>query len=173
MIQITFQPALDPFHAVFRLMRLFPIIESCGGLTYEQVRVLDFYLLFPFRADEIRLLPNHRRFKKLTKATEYLKPYGELPDSIVLFERMAPIQMVAAQTLSERKYFYGEEFARGVIKCTSHLIPVELKDRIEKLNAEQENVIEFLHLLAAEYSASGKDGLKSRTGLIEYRYDKV
>jgi hypothetical protein len=47
-IQLTYQAAFDPFHAIFRLLRLWSILKR-RPLPHDTVRILDFYLLFPFR----------------------------------------------------------------------------------------------------------------------------
>src|SRR5260221_12212619 len=83
MIQITFQPAFDPFHSIFRLLRLSPIIERYGPLHRDHLRILDFYLLFPFRIGDIRLTPQHRKFKKLAADYATAKPYGDQPEDYI------------------------------------------------------------------------------------------
>jgi hypothetical protein len=80
MIQLSFQPAFDSFHAVYRILRLGTIINQFGPLHIDFVRILDFYLLFPFRIGEIRLHPQHRKFKKLAASHLSAKPYGHGPD---------------------------------------------------------------------------------------------
>ena len=59
--------------------------------SFECVIALDFYMVFPFRIDEIRLTREQRTLKKLAADYASQKPYGELPDSNVLFDRMRPI----------------------------------------------------------------------------------
>src|SRR5262249_55290164 len=67
MIQLTYEPALDPYHTTFRFLRLRPVIAQHGPLHRDHARILDFYQLFPFRIAEIRLTPKHRKFRKLAE----------------------------------------------------------------------------------------------------------
>ena len=173
MIQLTFQAAFDPFHAVFRLFRLRPVIEEIGPVHRDLVRILDFYLLFPFRIDGIRLNPKHRSHKKLAAAYSGTKPYGDLPDSVVLFERMAPMQAAAMETLVAQGFLDSSAFERGVVEVTDKETPADLAPRLASLNERQSDLILFLEVLASEYPLAGDGGLKARTGLIEYRYDPV
>src|SRR5229473_1533980 len=156
MSQLVFQPALDALHAAFRLLRLRPILNG-QHLSRDHVRILDFYLIFPFRIRAIRLAPTHQKFKKLAEKYAYLTPYGEQPDGPLLFQRMEPMQTAALKS--------------DAVEPTAQPVPHEIAVRTEILNAEQADLIEFLSLLASDYELSGDNGLKARTGLLEHRYD--
>jgi len=174
MIQITFQAAFDPFHASFRLLRLLEIIkETEGELTIDHARILDFYLLFPFRLDEITLFPKHKRYKRLASKYLHLKPYGEIPDSFVLFARMESMQVAALDTLANKQYLAWEKYSIRVIERTKKTVPPEIDTRIRILNSEQPELVEFIKILFSEYPLYGRNGLKARTGLLEYRYDPI
>lgn len=171
MSQITFQPALDPFHAIFRNLR---IIENENNTMHrDQLRLLDFYLLFPFRIRSIRLAPKHQKYKKLAEKYAHLTPYGEQPDAPLLFKRMEPMQLAAVETLASNSYINSSALASGLVKQTEREIPADIAERVTDLNTEQSDLIDFLHLLVTEYSLTGENGLKARSGLMEYRYDSV
>jgi hypothetical protein len=173
MIQISYQPAFDPFHAIYRLLRLRPVISASGPLRRDHVRLLDFYLTFPFRIDAIRLLPKHRRYKNLASLYANAKPYGDQPDDVMLFGRMEPIQTVALETLASNHILDEAELRADMVTPTDADIPKELSQRITIANTNDDVLIEFLKALASEYELSGQNGLKSRTGLLEYRYDAL
>src|SRR5262245_31866200 len=80
MIQLTFQPAFDPYHAVFRALRLRPLATKEHSLHRDHMRILDFYLLFPFRIDGIRLRREDRKYRRLATEYERSRPYGEQPE---------------------------------------------------------------------------------------------
>jgi hypothetical protein len=173
MIQITFQAAFDPFHASFRFLRLIEITKELGELTIDQARILDFYLLFPFRSGEIKLIAGHRKYKRVASDFMHLKPYGELPSSFVLFSRMQNIQVAALDTLVDNGYLAVDKYAHKIIKSTGKIAAPEISVRINELNSEQSILVEFIRVLTTEYSMYGRDGLKARTGLLEYRYDTI
>jgi hypothetical protein len=173
MTQLVFQPALDPFHAVFRFLRLWPISKAVGSLLIDHVRILDFYLLFPFRIRAIRLAPDHQHFKKLAETYGHLTPYGEQPDASLLFERMRPMQLAALETMATENYLDEEAFLGGTFQATDQKIPEGVLSRIQELNADQADLMIFLQVLAKDYLLSGQNGLKARTELMEYRYDAV
>jgi hypothetical protein len=173
MIQLTYQPALDPFHSVFRLLRLLPYVASVGALHRDHVRILDFYILFPFRISAARLMPHHRRFRKFETSYENRKPYGEQPDDVVMFSRMHPIQLTAMETLADKLVIDPMEWRSDRVKRTDVELPHELAERVVTANAEEPEIADLMTALSKEYSLSGQNGLKNRTGLLEYRYDAV
>jgi hypothetical protein len=173
MSQLVFQPALDPFHAVFRLLRLRSFFNTSPALSREHVRILDFYLLFPFRIREMRLFPKHQKYKKLSEEYSRLTPYGEQPDAPLMFQRMEPMQTAALETLAVRSYLDLSALQSDAVTATTQEMPKEIAKRAAKLNDEQADLVEFLHILATEYNLSGDNGLKARTGLLEHRYDAV
>lgn len=173
MTQLTFQPAFDPFHAVFRLLRLHPLIKEHGPLPRDHVRILDFCLLFPVRIRDFRLSPKHQKYKKLAEEYAHSSPYGEQPDAPLIFGRMEPMQIAALETLAFRSFIDLAALQMDQTKVTAQRIPEEIASRTAELNAEQTDLIEFLGVLASEYTLSGENGLKARTGLVEYRYDAI
>jgi hypothetical protein len=164
MIQLTYEPALDPYHTVFRFLRLLPVIAQHGPLHKDHARILDFYQLFPFRIGEMRLMPKHRRFRKLAEAA---RPYGEQPDSRSLFSRMEPIQTAALDTLAEQSIISPARWHFSEVSSSDGSIAPELVARLRELRTEDEELESFLHALASEYQLASTDGLKDRTGLLE------
>jgi len=137
------------------------------------VRVLDFYLMFPFLVDQIRIAPHHRKFKKLAKLYAGLRPYGDLPENRMLFQRMAPIQGAALDTLVQRGLLSPDQYSRGIIEPTDTALPVALASKVSAINQEQSDLVEFLFALATEYDLLGTNGLKDRSGLMDYSYDAI
>jgi hypothetical protein len=162
MIQLSYQPALDPFHSIFRTLRLMPAVRKAGSLHRDHVRILDFYLLFPFRISKARLSPKHRRFRRL-----------EQPDDVLMFARMEPIQYAALETLAEKGLIDVDQWRSGMVSATDKAVPKELEQRVESANLKEPELFDLVKTLATEYDFLGQNGLKDRTGLMEYRYDAI
>lgn len=170
MIQISFQAAFDPFHAVFRMLRL----STLGLLDQqprEKIRILDFYLVFPHRLSAVRLNPQHQRLKKISEVVRV--PYREQPDDKSLFERMHPMQTAAMETLGARGLISEPDLQRGVISATGSTLPSTLDERLSVRNAEQSELVAALVAIATGYELLGPNGLKARTGLLDHRYDAI
>lgn len=173
MIQLTFQPAFDSFHTIFRLLRLREVTQKLS-LPIDHIRILDFFLAFPFRISAIRLTPQHRRFAKLSKTYAQYKPYGEQPSDRDIFVRMELVQIVALRSIASEGMLDNTQLGEArIVQWTSKLTPEDLSARIVELNESESDLLEFLRLLATEYSLTGQNGLKGRTGLMDYRYDPI
>ena len=156
MIQLSYQPALDPFHSVFRLLRVLPYVESAGVLHRDHVRILDFYLLYPFRISAARLTPQHRQFRKFETSYEDRKPY-----------------VTAMETLADKLVIDPTEWQHDRVRPTGTKLPEELAARVATANAAEPELADLVSVLSKEYSLYGQNGLKNRTGLLEYRYDAI
>lgn len=173
MIQLSYEPVFDPFHAVFRFLRLRQIIEQLGPFHRDLVRILDFYLLFPFRIGEIRLTPSHRRFRKLASVYDSAKSYGDQPEARTVFDRLEVIQGATLDTLASQGFIDADQLSIGLVQTTNASVGEEILERVRNANEREGDLIDFLGVLASEYELTGENGLKSRTGLMEHRYDAI
>ena len=171
MIQLSYQPAFDPFHAVFRLLRLREAVLKDGPLHEDHLKILDFYLLFPFRIDGIRLQQGHRKFRRLASQYAAAKPYGDQPEDRALFGRMNTIQIVALDTMLAKRLIDSKMYDLGTVVRTDTVIPTNIAARVTEANTEDADLVKCLGVLAREYDLLGDDGLKSRSRLMEHRYD--
>lgn len=172
MTQLSYQPAFDSFHAVYRLLRLRDAILPYKPLPKDHLKILDFYLLFPFRIDGFRLLSTQRKFKRLAKYYISTKPYGDLPEDKIIFNRMSAFQTAALDTLVKKQLIDADKYNQGIIQTTTILLPEPITTRLKENNTNQADLIEFLAALA-DYELLGEGGLKERSKLMEHRYDAV
>jgi hypothetical protein len=173
MIQLSYQAAFDPLHSIYRDLRIFEAIEPSTPLFVDHLRILDFYLLFPFKISAIRLIPQHRKFRGLAAEYEDKQPYGNQPESAQIFDRMKPMQIAALETLAEKKIIDAAEFENGTVVRTETPLPPALVARVRGANESEQRLMQAIAALGSEYALLGHNGLKDRTGLLEYRYDAV
>lgn len=173
MSQIAYQEALDPYHSLFRLLRIGRILGTENTLVIDTVRIIDFYLLFPFRIQGFRFKPEHRSYRAMSKRYETLKPYGDFPGDRAVFGRMEPIQNASLATAARKGLLDADAWERESIMFTPFNLPAEFEERIDLLNDQQADVAEFFRILTTDYAVMGKDGIKARSDLLEHRYDSV
>lgn len=171
MTQLTYNEAFDPYHCVFRMVRLHVACGIMRPIQFDTLRIMDFYLLFPFRLQNMKFAEGDRSWRRVSKSYLDRAPYGELPDDHSIFIRMEPFQRAAAASLVERGYLSPSAWDRNEISFTPARLPADLKERCEALNGGMADLIEILCALKEKYSLNGPGGLKDRTGLLEYRYD--
>lgn len=172
MISLTYQPAFDPYHAAFRLFRLQSIYSPKLELPVDHVRILDYFLLFPFRASTIRMAPKHSGIKRRAISAAG-KQYGNQPEDRGVFARMQAMQIAALETLAMRAFVDAASLAANRVSFTSGKVPAPVQLRAMAENNQASAAVELVRVLATEYELLGLDGLKSRTGLMEYRYDAI
>jgi hypothetical protein len=169
---LSFQPAFDVFHTQFRFLRLRRLMSSDIPWHYDQLRIADFYLLFFFRVQSIRLSPKHKAIKKFARDNSTGR-YERQPDDHLLFARMEQIQKAAIGTLIAYEYFDPSFFKREFVVETGRSEPELLSQRVDSINEQETKIMQALQAIVTEYELLGPDGLKARTGLLEHRYDAV
>lgn len=173
MTQLVYQPAFDPHNTAFRLLRLRNGVAFTNPIPFEGIRILDFFLLFPFLIGDVKLKQKDRKFRALAKNYNYLRPYARMPESSQLLERMRPFQLAAAKRLAGSEFLDADSWKEGVFATTDVALPPQLKEAVSNANAEQSDLLDMLSEFANGYPLSGPDGLKARSGLLEFRYDTV
>jgi len=145
---------------------------SDGVWHRDQLRIADFYLLFFFRLQSVRLAPKHKAVKALARKRAENR-YEHQPDDHLLFDRMEPIQRAAIETLIAKSFFSVAPNNRDLLHETERAEPEALARRIDQINSTEVDVMEAIQSLVNDYELLGKNGLKDRTGLLEFRYDAI
>ncbi|WP_031371022.1 ABC-three component system middle component 5 [Lysobacter antibioticus] len=169
---LTFQPAFDVFHTEFRFLRLRRLMESGIAWHYDQLRIADFYMLFFFRLQDVRLARQHTSIKKFAHKVGEGR-YERQPDNALIFGRMERIQRAAIGTLIAKEFFDAESFKNELVVETDLVEPEAVSQRIDAINRQETEIMQFIQVLIADYALLGPNGLKDRTGLLEYRYDAI
>lgn len=173
MTQLTYNEAFDPYHAVFRFLRLHLACNIGTKLPFDTLRILDFYLLFPFRLQAMKLFSDDTSWRRISKAYEDQAPYGAMPDDSTIFARMEPFQRAAAASLVHSGHLISDVWDLNEVQFTTEALPVAVAARCSELNNRMKDIVGILCQIKARYPLGGRDGLKDRTGLLEYRYDSV
>ncbi|OWQ95859.1 hypothetical protein CDQ92_13940 [Sphingopyxis bauzanensis] len=173
MTQLTYNEAFDAYHAVFRFLRLHLACDMGTKLPFDTLRILDFYLLFPFRLQAMKFFADDMGWRKISKRYEDCAPYGEMPEDSTVFARMEPFQRAAAASLVHSGYLSAEAWDASEVQFTLEMLPPGFAERCSVVNTQMTDIIEILCQIKSRYPLGGRDGLKDRTGLLEYRYDSV
>lgn len=121
----------------------------------------------------MRFFEEDRQWRSLSKSYQHLEPYGDLPEDSNLFSRMEPIQKAAAASLVNSGLASPSEWENGLIVVFTQKIPEHVSERFDELNSVTSDLISALCQISTRYPLLGKDGLKHRSKLMEYRYDAV
>lgn len=166
---LIYHPAFDIYNCVFRMLQLMTSMKQ-SKIEVDRLRIWDFYLTFPNEARKIIYPSDLSELKKIFKAKQE-NPYEDLIDPKRIIERMKPYQMSALRCIASYGLIDSKELTRNIIIRTEKEIPQELLEKFADLTIEKSNIIKLITGFN-DLPLYGKTGLKFRTGLIEFKYDR-
>ncbi|HBA71209.1 MAG: hypothetical protein A2X82_00645 [Geobacteraceae bacterium GWC2_55_20] len=167
---IIYHPAYDIAHCAYRFFLLFENIKV-DELSYEKFRVLDFYLLFPNLLKAV-ILPQEIRIAK--KAFNNIpEPYETIPNPSRLMFELSNIQDACIASLVARGMLDKDAFNSASIKRTQTETPKTIKEKINSDPTTKQPWFIYLVNELISIDFNGPKGLKARSNLMEYRYDKI
>lgn len=165
---LSYHPALDSNHAVFRILSLLEFLAD-KELEIERVRILDFYCVFPYLLSQISVPMN--LVSKKNQFKDAANPYNFGGDPRYLFAQIKVFQETALSVLASNQYIDADLYSKGVIKKGAKKASGDLVPLITSFAAERLKLFSFLIADLGDIPLLGDEGLKKRTGLMEYRYD--
>lgn len=163
---LIYHPAYDAYHCLFRMIAL---IDHVNEIEVDKARILDFYLIFPALLAEVRMPHNYSPIKK--EAKKYSNDYRNPINSSSTFRDMHEIQMAAIRCLAATGLIELESLEKGIIERANKSIPDGLLLSMRDFLNEKKDVYIFIINTLSQFHLTGKDGLKDRTNLMEFRYD--
>lgn len=166
---LLYHPAQDANHCVFRTLLLLEHSVH-ENIDFDLYRLLDFYVLFPHLLKHIKPLPTElRAYKHLL--SEIPEPFESMRNTKRIMYEIESIQTVAIHNLLAKRLLDIDSYKLNQLQRTTEPIPSELLAAIQSTELAQK---EWFRVIANELPAinfGGKNGLKKRSGLMEFRYD--
>ncbi|WP_336622657.1 ABC-three component system middle component 5 [Cellulophaga sp. 2_MG-2023] len=163
---LVYHPAFDIYNCAFRMLQLLSKMEETE-IELDKLRIWDFYLTFPNEARRITFPRDLSELKKIFK-NKPDNPYEDLIDPKRIAERMKTYQLSALRYLASYGLIDSALLSKNIIKRTDKPLPSELQEKLAETNTEKENIIK----LVKGFNFLALRGLKERTGLLEFRYDR-
>ncbi|TKB52019.1 ABC-three component system middle component 5 [Ferrimonas aestuarii] len=164
---ILYHPTKDIYHTQYRIIS---ILLSTKELPKEKLRLLDFYYNFPHFISEIQPWPSDIKEYKIKK--------GAIPEP---FEKISNKKRVFFQMTEVFNTAVGLLVAKDIVKVSGENRNISLKQE----NIPSQLIHEISEDLFIKTSAfktivsglaktnwSGPQGLKKRSGLLEFKYDE-
>lgn len=167
---LIYHPVQDANHCMFRaLLMLENSVHS--EIDINLYRLIDFYMLFPSLLKEIRPLPEAlRSYRKVFNTIP--EPYESLKNTKRIIHQLEPLQTVALQNLIAKDLVDLDVFKESKkIRRTDKPLPETLRDAIQSSHYVSEEWFRVVINELPNISFTGRNGLKKRSGLMEYRYD--
>jgi hypothetical protein len=166
---LIYHPKNDIFHCTFRLLSVLSLIDK-NDIELPRLKIIDFYIVFPHLIKDISFPKMEGSGKIKKQAQTFAIPYESLPSSRMLFSEMGDFQLRAIEILKAKNIL---ETLDGVISKGENFSSSIVLDLVKE-NSITSNIFykDFIKIIL-ECQLYGDNGLKKRTGLMEYRYDAV
>ena len=140
-------------------------------MDIEKVRILDFFVAFPTALLEMRMPQGLMRLRSRMKAAD--NPYRNPVSPKRTFNDMQQVQIAALATLGASGFLDAEKLKQGLVVRTSKDVPSDLRALAEGFLKKETEIASLIISSLREIPTLGVNGLKDRSGLLEYRYDNV
>lgn len=166
---LMYHPAQDINHCVYRLLLITELSEH-DRLNVDLYRLIDFYTLFPSLLKLMAQFPSPiHRYK--TKFMEIPEPFESLKNTRRILHELEQLQSIAIQNLLAKDLLDSESVKDGYLKRTKKELPEYFLQAIRESRLVREDWFKVLINEFPKAKFTGNNGLKARTGLMEYRYD--
>jgi len=167
---LVYHPAFDLYSCVFRIFQLLTFLKQ-KELEVDRLRILDFYLAFPSEISKIKFPQDLLALKTLFKKRSP-NVYEELIDEKRIFDRMKAYQLSALKCIASYGFIDNDSLNKGIVRKTDKVIPEEILTKVNELSVEKENTIKFI-VGFQDLPLYGSFGVKYRTGLLDFKYDRI
>lgn len=170
---IIYNQAFDLYHCIFRILNFLNRFNPNENIEVDKLRIWDFYFLFPNKVCDIRLKQSESDIRKLRK--QYIKqknnPYDTIFEERKIFEKLKPYQLSALNCIASYGIINKEMLTQQRVSIENKELLNEYIAKFGELTPREKNVISLMTSHFYNISLFGKYGLKSRTNLMESKYD--
>ena len=148
-------------------------LDDNDCLEVDKIRIWDFYVLFPSKTYTIMIRRNEEDLKSWRKRyiDKTKNPYEYNGDNRKLFDRLRPYQMTALSSLASYGIIDKRHFLNKEIMISNRTLLNKFIEKTGVLPQTESNTLSFMSLFSKSMSMLGIYGLKSRTNLMESKYD--
>lgn len=167
---MIYHPRNDIYHCCFRIVSILSS-SNLSSIELDKLKIIDFYLVFPIFLTDRKYFTFPQKNKISNNIRNKIEqPYEELPNRKILFAELNDFQNYALQILKAKLIIDIDEENMIVRKGENFaLVSQQFMQNsyfIDDIHKEIIRVLVAINLL-------GEKGLKSRSGLMEFRYDAV
>ncbi|GAB3535090.1 ABC-three component system middle component 5 [Photobacterium alginatilyticum] len=163
---IIYHPYKDANHCAYRIISI--LVGCSTPVNINYLHIADFYHLFPCQLKSIDRWPrkgsnNHRIINKIEDAYERLENPRRM-----FFELKTIRRNVIINLLSRNLVEYTRD---NLIKLKQNNLPQDIVNLLDKDQFRKSAEFKLITENMRSLKLYGESGLKSKSGLMEYRYD--
>lgn len=134
------------------------------------MRIIDFFLVFPHLLNEIKPFPNEfKQFKSII--AEIPEQYEHISNPRRVLYDMEGIQNTCYANLAAKNLLTPTNLSKNILERSNAALPDVIITLIHNDLRQEFEWFKFIINILPDFELSQKNGLKSRTNLMEYRYN--
>lgn len=166
---LMYHPAFDANHCLYRIVSILHATAD-QQISWPLLRVLDFYYLFPSQLKNITPWPSEiRKLKALV--TKIPEQFEDLTNPARTFFELEPFQKTATLELIAKGVISKSSFDKGIMELEPDSLPSAYTALLDTDVFLKSDAFEVITKGLPKTKFNGSNGLKSRSGLMEYIYD--
>lgn len=166
---ILYHPFKDANHCMYRMISIMYGIK--GSVSYQYLNLADYYYLFPSEMKNIKNWPRKGTSDKLA-IDNILQPYESLDNSRITFFEIKEIRNQAIINLITKGIVSLSENNNDILTLNINLLQNELIKTLEEDKFRKTDIYKIIVNKLIKVPLYGENGLKSKSGLLEYRYEQ-
>ena len=166
---LLYHPVDDSNHCSYRLLRLLYSADELS-MPLTSLLICDFYTLFPGQLKRIEGWPR-KRSAAYNLIHAIPEEYEEMLNPKRVFFQLNNIQTAAVSYLEAKGIIEHDVLAHAQVKLRTEALPSDFIARLESDPIRGETWFSLVSRELSKLPIAGKNGLKSKTGLMEFVYD--
>lgn len=163
---IIYHPAHDVNHCSYRILNILHATMD-NNLTCDMLKIISFYYVYPHLLKKMESLPRPLNYK--SKIIREINDTFELtPSPRSLFFEMNPTHEAAIFSLHRRSII---NIVNNIVTLEKQNLPNELINEFRSDSFTNGDVFKTLTECLPKVKLDGDNGLKAKSGLMEYKYD--
>jgi hypothetical protein len=163
---IIYHPAHDVNHCSYRILNILYAAKD-NKVHCDMLKIVGFYYVYPHLLKRIESFPKPLNYqaKKINNITD---SFELTPSPSSLFFEMNPTHEAAIFSLHQRTLINIE---RNIVSLEKQNLPNELIQEFKADKLTKSDIFKILVECLPKVKLDGDNGLKAKSGLMEYKYD--
>ncbi|CAM4429625.1 ABC-three component system middle component 5 [Pseudoalteromonas ostreae] len=163
---IIYHPAYDVNHCSYRILNILYALKN-HKTNCDLLKIINFYYVYPHLIKRMKSLPRPLNYKSKV-INSINEPFELTPIPSTLFFEMISTHEASIQSLLQKSLIYIDEneIFLEITNLPKGLIEIFQNDEFNK-----SSIFKILVESFPKTKLDGENGLKSKSGLMEYKYD--
>lgn len=166
---LMYHPAFDANHCLYRIVSIL-YATTDQQISWPLLRLLDFYYLFPSQLKNIKPWPSEIRNLK-ARVLKIPEQFEDLTNPARTFFELESFQKTATLELIAKGVISKSSFDKGIMELEPDSLPSAYTALLDTDNFLKSEAFEVITKGLPRTKFNGSNGLKFRSGLMEYIYD--